>query len=124
MAKNDLAFATVDGYRKILKQVWRPAIGDEMFEKIRYSRIAKTPTATNGARRPTTTPLPAITCAHAATCAGVPPRGVLTREEFRATLDFSWDVIKNSALRKSRVRILRDDRIPWHGVVRRCVFSS
>ncbi len=25
MAKNDMAFVTMDGYRKILKQVWRPA---------------------------------------------------------------------------------------------------
>jgi hypothetical protein len=30
-----------DGYRKILTQVWRPAIGKEMFEKIRYSRLSK-----------------------------------------------------------------------------------
>src|SRR5688572_27286938 len=29
MAKNDLAFVTVEGYRKIFQQVWRPAIGKE-----------------------------------------------------------------------------------------------
>jgi hypothetical protein len=51
-------------------------------------------------------------------------RGVLTREEFRAALAFSWDVIKDSPLRGSRAGILRDDRIPWHGVVKQCVFSS
>jgi len=41
MAKNDMAFVTVDGYRKILKQVWRPKIGKEHFEKIRYSKLVK-----------------------------------------------------------------------------------
>jgi integrase len=41
MAKNDLAFVTVDGYRKVLQQVWRPEIGDEPFEQIRYSRLVK-----------------------------------------------------------------------------------
>lgn len=41
MPKNDMAFVTMDGYRKILKQVWRPTIGDEFFDKIRYSRLAK-----------------------------------------------------------------------------------
>ena len=35
MAKNDLAFITVDGYRKMLKQVWRPAIGKELLESVR-----------------------------------------------------------------------------------------
>src|SRR6185436_11607264 len=41
MAKNDLAFVTVEGYRKMLKQVWRPAIGKEELLKIRYSRLVK-----------------------------------------------------------------------------------
>src|SRR5689334_8425772 len=41
MAKNDLAFVTVDGYRKMLKQVWRPAIGKEQFLKVRYSMLVK-----------------------------------------------------------------------------------
>ena len=41
MAKNDLAFVTMDGYRKILSQVWRPEIGEELFDKVRYSRLAK-----------------------------------------------------------------------------------
>ena len=39
--KNDLAFATFDGYRKILANVWRPAIGAREFEQIRYSELSK-----------------------------------------------------------------------------------
>ena len=31
----------MDGYRKILRQVWRPEVGEELFDKIRYSRLAK-----------------------------------------------------------------------------------
>jgi integrase len=41
MAKNDLAFATFDSYRKILNAVWRPKIGEELFEKIKYSTLVK-----------------------------------------------------------------------------------
>ncbi len=39
--KGDLAFVTVAGYRRILNQVWRPAIGEELFQSIRYSRLSK-----------------------------------------------------------------------------------
>ncbi len=41
MAKNDLAFITVDGYRKILGNVWRPAIGNELFANVRYTQLVK-----------------------------------------------------------------------------------
>lgn len=41
MAKNDMAYVTVEEYRKILKLVWRPEIGTELIERIRYSRLAK-----------------------------------------------------------------------------------
>jgi integrase len=41
LAKNDLAFATVDGYRKILNHLWRPKIGTEVFEKVKYSVLVK-----------------------------------------------------------------------------------
>ncbi|MFC4314174.1 Arm DNA-binding domain-containing protein [Steroidobacter flavus] len=37
---NDLAFSTVDGYRKILDSVWKAAIGDDVFEEITYSQLA------------------------------------------------------------------------------------
>jgi len=40
VAMNDMAFSTFDGYRKILDAVWRPQIGLEAFEEIRYSRLA------------------------------------------------------------------------------------
>ncbi len=39
VAMNDMAFSTFDGYRKILDAVWRPQIGAEAFEEIRYSRL-------------------------------------------------------------------------------------
>jgi len=41
MAKNDLAFATAESYRKILDYVWRPAIGRRAFEQVRYSELVK-----------------------------------------------------------------------------------
>jgi integrase len=41
MAKNDLAFVTVSDYRRILDSVWRPAIGAELFEKVRYSTLVR-----------------------------------------------------------------------------------
>jgi hypothetical protein len=36
-----MAFVTVDGCRKMLKQVWRPKVGHERFDRIRYSQLAK-----------------------------------------------------------------------------------
>jgi integrase len=49
VAMNDMAYSTLNGYRKILDAVWRPArafagglpLGDEPFEEVRYSRLAK-----------------------------------------------------------------------------------
>lgn len=41
MAKNDLAFATLDSYCKILDSIWRPAIGTQDFESIKYSTLVK-----------------------------------------------------------------------------------
>lgn len=37
---NDMAFSTCQDYRRILKSVWRPKIGTELFESIVYSRLA------------------------------------------------------------------------------------
>jgi integrase len=51
MSKNDLAFATLDSYRKILDAVWRPKIGEEMFEKIKYSTLVKTADAMKLAKK-------------------------------------------------------------------------
>jgi integrase len=41
MSKNDLSFATFESYRKILTSSWRPAIGNEVFEDVKYPRLAK-----------------------------------------------------------------------------------
>jgi hypothetical protein len=37
---HSLAFSTVNGYRKILNAVWTPAIGDDAFEAVTYSRLS------------------------------------------------------------------------------------
>lgn len=37
---NSLAFSTVNGYRRILDAVWKPAIGDEAFDAVTYSRLS------------------------------------------------------------------------------------
>lgn len=55
MAKNDLAFVTVEGYRKILKQVWRPKIGKDEFLKVRYSTLGKIADGYQWGKKPTTT---------------------------------------------------------------------
>ena len=41
MEKSDLAFATLDSYRKILDAIWRPAIGAQDFESVKYSTLVK-----------------------------------------------------------------------------------
>jgi integrase len=41
MSKSDLSFAALESYRKILKSTWRPEIGEEFFEDVKYSRLAK-----------------------------------------------------------------------------------
>ena len=38
---DDMAFSTLDGYREILDTVFRPKIGQEVFEKVVYSELAK-----------------------------------------------------------------------------------
>ena len=40
MAMNDLAYSTAHGYQQILDSVWRPQIGSDVFEEVRYSRLA------------------------------------------------------------------------------------
>jgi hypothetical protein len=39
MRMKDLAFATYNGYRKLLAQIWRPKIGDRPFLHVRYSEL-------------------------------------------------------------------------------------
>ena len=41
MSKNDLAYATLEGYRGTLDAHWRPEIGNDYFDDVKYSRLAK-----------------------------------------------------------------------------------
>jgi len=41
MSKSDLSFAALESYRKILKSTWCPQIVEEIFEDVKYSRLAK-----------------------------------------------------------------------------------
>ena len=38
--KKDLAYVTARDYGKLLRQIWRPAIGEDDFESVRYSDLA------------------------------------------------------------------------------------
>jgi integrase len=42
VAKKDMAFVTLYGYKNILDGVWRPAIGKILFESVRYSDLLRT----------------------------------------------------------------------------------
>jgi len=50
---NDLAFATVESYRKILDTVWRPAIGKQIFAEVKYSTLVKVVDARRYAKKKT-----------------------------------------------------------------------
>ena len=41
LARNDLAAATLSTYRRVLDSVWRPALADLLFHKVRYSHLAR-----------------------------------------------------------------------------------
>lgn len=41
LARNDLSFATVRGYRKALDSVWRPPLGSLPFLKVQYSMLLR-----------------------------------------------------------------------------------
>jgi len=41
LKRNDLAAATVQSYRKILDDIWRPRIGCLVFDQVRYSRLLR-----------------------------------------------------------------------------------
>ncbi|MDE2250339.1 MAG: DUF3596 domain-containing protein [Gammaproteobacteria bacterium] len=63
MAKNDLAFVTVDGYRKIFNQVWRPTIGRELFQKVRYSQLSRVVDAYRWKKKTYNNAVSALRCA-------------------------------------------------------------
>lgn len=39
VAMNDMAYSSLSSYREILKAIWRPQLGEEIFEDISYSRL-------------------------------------------------------------------------------------
>lgn len=41
VAQDDMAFATCESYRKMLDGVWRPEIGKENFESVKYSALLR-----------------------------------------------------------------------------------
>lgn len=63
MDKNDMAFATVDGYRKILESVWQPRIGEELFDKVRYSTLARIADAHKCSKKTYNNVVSALRCA-------------------------------------------------------------
>jgi integrase len=38
-ARDDLAFATLSSYRRVLNGVWRPALGKQLFHRMSYSKL-------------------------------------------------------------------------------------
>lgn len=40
-ARQDMAFATLSSYRKVLNGIWRPALGKQLFHQVRYSSLVK-----------------------------------------------------------------------------------
>jgi integrase len=53
MEKRDLAFSTLESYRKILSTVWRPAVGQQYFEEVKYSMLIKVVDAKRGIKKKT-----------------------------------------------------------------------
>lgn len=41
VAMDDMAWSTLDGYRKTIEGLWRPKIGKDPFEQVVYSRLAE-----------------------------------------------------------------------------------
>jgi integrase len=41
VARNDLATVTLSSYRKVLENVWRPALRKYLFHKVRYSHLVR-----------------------------------------------------------------------------------
>ncbi len=57
LRRDDMAAATVRGYRKVLDGIWRPRIGHLVFSQVRYSHLVAIADGHAGARRLTTTSL-------------------------------------------------------------------
>jgi integrase len=63
VSKKDLAYVTARGYRKLLAQVWRPNIGERIFEDIRYSELAKIANAYQWSKKTYNNAISVIRCA-------------------------------------------------------------
>jgi integrase len=63
VAKHVLAFATADGYRKILENVWRPKIGTRLFSEVRYSELMKIADAHARSKKTYNNVISALRCA-------------------------------------------------------------
>ena len=74
VSKGDLAFATLQGYRKILEAVWRPKIGHEFFDDVKYSTLVKIIDRKVGIKKKTTTTSSAPSGVPSCTATGILPR--------------------------------------------------
>ena len=63
VAKKDLAFVTAQGYRKLLAQIWRPEIGPNIFDEVRYSELAKIANAYQWSKKTYNNAISVIRCA-------------------------------------------------------------
>lgn len=60
---HDMAFSTCQSYRRLLDEVWRPQIGTEAFEGVRYSRLAGTVAAHTRNKKTYNNVVSAVRCA-------------------------------------------------------------
>jgi integrase len=63
VAMNDMAFSTLNGYRKILDSLWKPEIGDDAFEDVTYSRLSSIAAAHTRQKKTYNNVVSALRCA-------------------------------------------------------------
>ena len=63
ISKNDMAYATVDSYRKILDSIWRPTLGPAPFESVKYSTLLRIADAQHAAKKTYNNILSPLRCA-------------------------------------------------------------
>jgi integrase len=63
MAMKDLSFATYNGYRKLLAQIWRPKIGGKFFFEVRYSELVSVVSAYRWSKKTYNNAVSALRCA-------------------------------------------------------------
>lgn len=62
-SKNDFAISTLESYRKLIKQIWRPAIGSDIFEEVKYSRLITTVDCYNWSKKTYNNVVSTVRCA-------------------------------------------------------------